>query len=305
MKTAGLLVLALLALSACNGRADTPGDRIEPADEPADEETDTRFDYTFEAEGKKFGTFLSSRYGPNDIWLAWSRDGKEYTELFTGCAMLPESWSDAYTAAYVNGKIVIIYERAAAEGSDAVQKRFEASLPEIERDTDKDGLTDLVEQRFMTDPTKSDTDGDGKKDGEDMNPLVSGTVKLRERQEIWKVAFEQYPKKYPDLMPWPADTFIMAVFDSEADYFELPGTTQYVLHATNEQTTRFALQFGYDFARVCFGPVTRKSSREGKRRVAFEFEVLVRRNYGRGYILMLEERDGKWELVDYEPGNIY
>ncbi len=305
MRTASLLFLAIIALEACNGAPANPVDKTGQDDKPAAEVEDSRFDYTFEAEGKKFGTFLSSRYGPNDIWLAYSLDGKEHKELFTGCAMLPESWDDAYTAAYADGKIVIIYERVTAEGTDAVQKRFEASLPEIERDSDKDGLTDLIEQRFMTDPTKPDTDGDGKKDGEDMNPLVSSKLKLGGRQEIWKAAFEQYPKKYPDLMQWPTDTFIMAVFDSETDYFELPGTEQYVLHATNEQTTRFALQFGYYFARVCFGPVTTRPIHEGKRRVAFEFEVLVRPNYGRGYILTLEQQDGKWILIDFEPGNVY
>jgi hypothetical protein len=305
MRTASLFLLAAIALAACNGRPEVNRDETQPATEPTAEEKNSRFDYTFEAEGRKFGTFLSSKYGPNDIWLAYSQDGKEFKELFTGCAVLPESWSDAYTAAYGDGKIVIVYERTTAEGSDAVQTRFEASLPQIERDSDKDGLTDLVEQRFMTDPTKPDTDGDGRKDGEDMNPLVSGKKKLSEQQEIWKAAYEQYPKKYPDLLQWPEDTFIMAVFDSEADYFELPGRKEYVVPATNEYTERFARQFGYDFVRVCFGSVVLRASREGNRRVEFEFEVHIRPRFGRGYILVLEQQGGNWTLVDYKQGNIY
>ena len=303
MRIACFIILAVLILAACNSEPEPPPDSIEPDSKPASD--NDRFDYTFEAEGKKFGTFLSSRYGPNDIWLAYSKDGKEYTELFTGCAMMPDSWNDAYTAAYADGKIVILYERVTAEGTDAVQIRFVASLPEIERDSDKDGLTDLVEQRFMTNPTIADTDWDGKKDGEDMNPLASSTIRLEERQRIWKAAFEQYPKKYPDLLQWPEDTFIMAVFESELDYFELPGRKEYVLPATNEHTMRFARQFGYSFVRVCFGSVSSLASREGMRRVCFEFEIHIRPRFGRGYKLILEEQEGSWTLVDYEQGNIY
>ncbi len=43
-------------------------------------------------------------------------------------------------------------------------------LETLRRDSDGDGLTDIVEARYMTDPFNSDTDGDGIADGLDMNP---------------------------------------------------------------------------------------------------------------------------------------
>jgi hypothetical protein len=48
----------------------------------------------------------------------------------------------------------------------------EASLKELRRDSDGDGLTDLVEERMLTDPHSADTDHDGLKDGEDPFPTV-------------------------------------------------------------------------------------------------------------------------------------
>lgn len=44
---------------------------------------------------------------------------------------------------------------------------------EIEKDSDGDGLTDLEEEKLLTDPFSKDTDGDGIEDGEDPMPLVS------------------------------------------------------------------------------------------------------------------------------------
>ncbi|MRR08887.1 hypothetical protein EG831_02110 [bacterium] len=43
---------------------------------------------------------------------------------------------------------------------------------ELERDTDGDGLTDIVERHFGTEGACADTDGDGINDGLDLNPLT-------------------------------------------------------------------------------------------------------------------------------------
>jgi len=42
----------------------------------------------------------------------------------------------------------------------------------LRKDSDGEGLTDIVESRFMTDPFNSDTDGDGIADGLDLNPRM-------------------------------------------------------------------------------------------------------------------------------------
>jgi hypothetical protein len=50
---------------------------------------------------------------------------------------------------------------------------IELPLDEIERDSDGDGLTDLLEARLLTDPHERDTDHDGLDDGIDPLPQVS------------------------------------------------------------------------------------------------------------------------------------
>jgi len=53
-------------------------------------------------------------------------------------------------------------------------------LKQFEIDSDQDGLTDFVENFYQTDPNQADSDGDGFKDGEEVekgyNPKGQGTL---------------------------------------------------------------------------------------------------------------------------------
>jgi hypothetical protein len=55
-----------------------------------------------------------------------------------------------------------------------VQDGLMLTIPfaDLERDSDGDGLTDLAEERLVTDPANPDTDGDGLRDGDDPLPQV-------------------------------------------------------------------------------------------------------------------------------------
>ncbi len=304
MRKFAFVFLILLLLPCCNNEETEAPQPQEPVkEEPAPAERE--FHYTFETGGKKFGAYLSNRYGANDVWLAYTTDGKTYTEVFTGCALFHDGWRDDYTAAFANGKIVITYDRPIREGTDVGQSRFAATLEEIERDTDKDGLPDLVEYRFMTDATNPDTDGDGKKDGADMNPLASGKIKLNRHQEIWKTAFLQYESKYQDFLQLPAERFAVASFKSSLDFFELPGRENPVLAMTEDGVIKLAEQTGYYIPRVIFREVAYHSGDLGEGRAVFEMELIFEPLLGRAYRLTLEEREGKWKLIDIRVERVY
>ena len=52
---------------------------------------------------------------------------------------------------------------------------LDVSWADLEKDSDGDGLTDLAEERLMTDPSDADTDGDGLPDGADPLPQIALT----------------------------------------------------------------------------------------------------------------------------------
>ncbi|MFY0571530.1 hypothetical protein ACN28E_47935 [Archangium lansingense] len=61
---------------------------------------------------------------------------------------------------------------------------LQARLSELQKDSDTDGLPDLVEERFLTDPKAADTDADGLSDGEDPLPQVPAVDRSSEGPEV-------------------------------------------------------------------------------------------------------------------------
>lgn len=72
-------------------------------------------------------------------------------------------------------------------------KTYETTLAASQKDSDSDGLADIVEADLQTDPTESDTDKDGVADGRDSNPLTprhSDTSDIAQiRQAVFAMLF--------------------------------------------------------------------------------------------------------------------
>ncbi len=66
---------------------------------------------------------------------------------------------------------------------------IEIEMSEIIKDSDNDGLTDIVENKMLLNPTNSDSDGDGINDGEDSNPRFPS--KKNDFTEIYETIFNQ------------------------------------------------------------------------------------------------------------------
>jgi hypothetical protein len=66
------------------------------------------------------------------------------------------------------------------------------SWDELTRDSDGDGLTDLLEERLTTDPLDPDTDGDGIADGEDRLPRVAHTEENSAAAEVLAEVLEGF-----------------------------------------------------------------------------------------------------------------
>ncbi|MBN1974320.1 MAG: HEAT repeat domain-containing protein [Sedimentisphaerales bacterium] len=68
-------------------------------------------------------------------------------------------------------------------------KTYESKISDELKDTDKDGFPDIVEARLLTDPKKSDSDGDSIPDGKDSNPLTPKHNETNDITEIYQAVF--------------------------------------------------------------------------------------------------------------------
>jgi hypothetical protein len=129
------------------------------------------------------------------------------------------------------------YQRAAQQAQNVLDKPISLSLAELRKDSDHDGLPDLVEKRLGLDPHNADTDGDGIKDGQDANPMVGPESAKTSRGKMLQMVFEALYGK--DTAPDP----ILVVLD-RADWQEFYGARARVICITHQDLMANASQFG-------------------------------------------------------------
>jgi hypothetical protein len=143
-------------------------------------------------EGGRLLLFSDGYLGsPDDLWVSrLDRDGRPVGPArFTGLR-LPET-PEAEEGERMRARVV-------GEGADRVEVLDGAGrkvavfrLSEIARDSDGDGLTDLVERRLGLDPAKADTDGDGLPDAADPAPNARLREPVDDEQEVAAALFRQ------------------------------------------------------------------------------------------------------------------
>jgi hypothetical protein len=137
---------------------------------------------------------LSDSFGNIDYWILRSIDGDNWQYYYTDVAWFFER--KILFEVEKGNAIIESFKRLQGWGSGyrslCRMKRFECSVRDLMRDSDGDGLSDLAESRFCTNPRCSDTDHDGKRDGADNNPRVTQPDSLTEEQVIENLFVEEW-----------------------------------------------------------------------------------------------------------------
>lgn len=140
-----------------------------------------------DAQGQAWGLMESGVIGSHgDLWLVRKANGEWTEPLFTGVSSAGVSrWAKGAKEPTVGGKT----------GPQLVKADWLGILadnPEIRRDADGDGLTDLVEKRLETDPKRVDTDGDGDSDAVDPWPNAAVGAQTEEQKVLAAVFDARY-----------------------------------------------------------------------------------------------------------------
>ena len=132
------------------------------------------------------GEFENMFFGEPGIWVAYSNDnGETWSYYYTGIVQrqpLFVKWYSSYPLINEQGDLQIeacllrqtsLFIHPGPGPSYQLAKDgllLTLDLETLRKDSDGDGLTDIVEAKFRTDPKNADTDGDGVPDNLDLNP---------------------------------------------------------------------------------------------------------------------------------------
>jgi hypothetical protein len=124
----------------------------------------------------------------------------------------------------LNKRYYELYEKT----TNALKAPISVSFADIRKDGDSDGLTDLVEERFGTDPTKPDSDGDGQLDGKDPSPMAAPVKSPNDRQTLLAAIFTTLCMGDPSVDP------IVVVLDRD-QWQQMHGPSGRVIFCTKEE----------------------------------------------------------------------
>ena len=133
--------------------------------------------------------------GKEVVVFRWMRFGSAQPRLWITTATENDTWSSPLLIDLPDlPRIKTETSVGLSVGQDAVtliidKQTFKASLTQLSRDGDEDGLLDSVERVLGTDPSRPDTDEDGIDDGKDGNPLTPRSNKTDDASEIRQAVF--------------------------------------------------------------------------------------------------------------------
>jgi hypothetical protein len=154
----------------------------------------------------------SSLYGAKDYWVTWRKKGAAVDKkdpkagwadpLFTGAVyqlappelrLIPTEILEFSGDGSAFTLSIGVPTTKAAAYPDVLPLTKTFTLADLKRDADADGLTDITEALFMLPPDNPDADGDGKKDGEDRDPLAgAGAGELTDEERLMRAAYARY-----------------------------------------------------------------------------------------------------------------
>jgi len=142
---------------------------------------------TTDQENKTWALVPLNRYGQVDLFLTSLIENDHWSEpICLNVPGFPQLRRLSETRWNVQCQLQVDGDSVRIENDN---KTYESRISDQLKDTDKDGLPDNIEARFLTDLNDPDSDGDGISDGKDSNPLTPKQKETNDTTEIRQAVF--------------------------------------------------------------------------------------------------------------------
>lgn len=142
---------------------------------------------TRDGSGTWWGIFQCAYFGRDDIWVVQSTDGRNWrrpTVAFPDESLRPSNFSWHARAGRSSSRLSLHW----VDGKNEAHARS-VSIADLYRDTDKDGVPDIVEREIGTNPSVKDSGNSGYLDGVNKNPLYV-PHRLSQDEQIYQAVIE-------------------------------------------------------------------------------------------------------------------
>jgi hypothetical protein len=252
--------------------------------------------------------------GGAGIWIAYSQNNeKDWNYYYTGIVQRQPiflKWNSKRPLISDNGSVQIdacltkqITRQSIPGGAlyqsvkDSLLVVFNLNI--IAKDSDGDGLTDIVEEKFHTDPNQKDTDGDGIPDNLDLNPR-----KNLPRTELSKVYEAIIDRDYGTIdekgnivfsekIAYVTDsTKTVLVVTNDKDLMGVRPIKTRVIFVTQEEYDKYNNQYRTDLEKIDISPLFKVDNQKDtyKIRVSYNF-------HGGTYLIKKNERGWMVESI--------
>ncbi|MEJ1240269.1 hypothetical protein WBG78_19160 [Chryseolinea sp. T2] len=249
-------------------------------------------------------------------WIAMSEDdGQSWKHYYTGLA------ANNFFYVKPNGKIRLMKDASTVQLEIAVVRQsnnnlspdyeliqdnlvMEINLDKVMSDNDGDGLTDILERKFFTNPHDKDTDGDGIDDLTDRNPrhknvkdkysiLYKYLLEHTKRDSVF-VGFDYQFTVPPGLKDFAPETTL--IVSDDVSLRSLEGTRNQYVIMTTEEFAEYRKENYIPLKDVGVSPMFNVDNRSGWKKIHISY------SFGRNDYLIFETPTG-W-IVKYIGGYI-
>ncbi|MDQ1354747.1 MAG: hypothetical protein QG657_5056, partial [Acidobacteriota bacterium] len=245
----------------------------------------SRFTDIVELENNQLCAVLrSTKYAFSEAYLMFSNDLVHWDQpLYTGMNI-----DESYV--YIGNNNIHYKEKLL----DLCGKEITSiDLPNLNKDSDNDGLTDIEEEVLFTDCNNQDTDGDGVKDFDDINPLRKPVKTPTDTMKIRQAVLNEYVGKKKGF--YQGGLLIVTSESGETQCFE--NLAPRVL-AFNDNEFRLYKKYFRPvkgcFANIYFESITFS---QDKRSAEVEFSDYFAPGAGAGHKVRLRKVDDEWIVI--------